>query len=80
MIDYPVPQAHMSHVITKSLCQVDYYVLAHYGHCFIYADHYNNQDHLAFGNLVLLPDSCYLRTQLNPLHVIHPTEQQHFQP
>lgn len=48
--------------------------------CFVYVAHYHNYDHLASGNSVLPCGPWYLGVQLNPLHFIHPIEQQRLQP
>ena len=45
--------------------------------CFVYADHYNNYEHLVSGDSMLPPGPCYLGAQLNPLNLIHLIEQQH---
>jgi hypothetical protein len=72
MINCPVPKVHTSLATIKSRCLCrPYYGLGHHGHCFLCAVHYDNHNHLAFGDSVLPPGPCYHWAQLNPLHLIH---------
>lgn len=45
------------------------------GHMDIALSMLSNYDHIASGKSVLPPGLCYLRSQLNPLHLIHLSEQ-----
>jgi hypothetical protein len=60
---------HQNHFACADCCGLGYY-----GHCFVYTDCYDNHNHLAFCDSVLLPGSCCFRALLSPLHLIHPTE------
>lgn len=63
-----------SHLHKKHIACGAHYWPGHYGHCVIYAVHYNNYDHLVSGNTILSPSPCYFRAQLNSLYLIHSAE------
>jgi hypothetical protein len=73
-------ESNESHHYKFHLSCAHHYGLCHYKHRFVYAVHYNNYDQLVSGDSVMPPGPCYLRAQLNPLHLIHLIEQQHLQP
>ena len=73
MIDQPEPNiSHATHHKTTFVCA------DHYGHCFVYAAHYDNYDHLAFGDQVPLLLQVLIKS--NPLHSTYPTDHQSLQP
>jgi hypothetical protein len=80
-VDQPVPKVHMRHTTIKSILLV----LTIAGQAIMDTalstlPTEDNYDHLASFDSVLPHGSCYSRAKLNPLNLIHPTEQQHLQP
>lgn len=56
-----------------------HYGLGHCGHFFVFAAYYESCYHLVFGDSVKLLGTYDFGAQLNPLYLIHSTEQQSLQ-